>query len=238
MVPPPKLDETTQVWVIDIPAARPEADDLGSMIDKAVAHIATDGGGTTHLWLHEVSDPTDHVAHGRGFVGFRDLWQLQCPLPAARSTIDTRAFTLADAEALVGVNNRAFSWHPEQSGMTVESLTASTTEPWFNAEGFRLLERNDELIGFCWTKVHNNTDPVLGEIYVIAVDPSAHGQGLGTPMTLAGLDWLSDQGITTAMLYVESDNDAANATYRRIGFTHHHTDRAYALEVLPSSAIK
>ena len=115
--------------------------------------------------------------------------------------------------------------------MTRESLEATMTEPWFNADGFRLYERDGELLGFCWTKVHADMDPVHGEIYVIAVDPSAHGQGLGTPMTLAGLDWISDQGIEHALLYVESDNDPANATYRKIGFRHYRTDRAYNLTI-------
>lgn len=145
--------------------------------------------------------------------------------------MQTRAFTHADADALVQVNNRAFSWHPEQSGMTRESLEATMAEPWFNADGFRLFERDGEMLGFCWTKMHNDMDPVHGEIYVIAIDPSVHGQGLGTPMTLAGLDWISDQGLEHALLYVESDNDAANATYRKIGFTHFRTDRAYNLTV-------
>ena len=46
-------------------------------------------------------------------------------------------------------------------------------------------------------------------------------------MTLAGLEWLAEQGITLANLYVESDNDPANATYQRLGFHHHATNRAY-----------
>ena len=96
--------------------------------------------------------------------------------------------------------------------------------------GFRLLDDNDALIGFCWTKIHRGTEPDLGEIYVIAIDPSRHGQGLGKPMTLAGLEWLAEQGLTVGMLYVESDNDPANATYTSIGFRRHHTDRAYVLE--------
>ena len=32
------------------------------------------------------------------------------------------------------------------------------------------------------------------------------------------------------MLYVESDNDPANATYVGLGFVRHHTDRAYRLD--------
>ena len=93
----------------------------------------------------------------------------------------------------------------------------------------------------CFTKVTNSSDsagprsiatpiPNLGEIYVIAIDPSRHGKGLGKPMTLAGLAWLADHGLEHGMLYVESDNDPANATYAAIGFSRHHTDRAYELE--------
>ena len=36
------------------------------------------------------------------------------------------------------------------------------------------------------------------------------------------------------MLYVESDNDPANATYAAIGFSRHHTDRAYELGAMTS----
>jgi len=142
----------------------------------------------------------------------------------------------------VSVNNRAFSWHPEQSGLTAADVEKSMKEPWFDSDGIRLLHIEGRLAGFCWTKVHAGTvlpntdhprtDRRVGEIYVIAIDPDFHGRGLGAPMTLAGLDWLADQGMVTGMLYVESDNAAANAVYRRLGFAHHHTDRAYR-RVLP-----
>jgi mycothiol synthase len=108
-------------------------------------------------------------------------------------------------------------------------------EPWFDADGFLLHERDGRLAGFCWTKVHPAEpalgDPPMGEIYAIAIDPDFHGQGLGGPMTLAGLAWLAAQGLTVGMLYVESDNHPAVRTYERIGFTVHHVDRAYTLDV-------
>ena len=66
-----------------------------------------------------------------------------------------------------------------------------------------------------------------------AFDPSMHGQGLGSPMTRAGLDWLAAQGIEHGMLYVESDNDPANRTYEKIGFHRHRTDRAYHRTIEP-----
>ncbi len=230
-----KFVEESDLWIIDVASATDDKNYLEEL-PQAIDRLAADGGGEVQLWIHEITDAADALARSLGAVAYRDLWQVRCPLPAARSSIQTRAFTVDDADALIGVNNRAFAWHPEQGSMTRESLDASMAEPWFDADGFRLYERDGELLGFCWTKVHADMDPVHGEIYVIAIDPSAHGQGLGTPMTLAGLDWISDQGIDQSLLYVESDNDPANATYRKIGFVHHHTDRAYNLTVAPASS--
>lgn len=225
-----KFVEESGHWIIDVASAVDDAP-IDVQVAQAVAEIADAGGGRVELWIHDVTDAADAFAQSLGAVAYRDLWQVRCPLPATRSTIATRGYLPTDADALIGVNNRAFAWHPEQSGLTRERLAATMAEPWFDPDGLRLFERDGELLGFCWTKLHHDMDPVHGEIFVIAVDPSAHGQGLGTPMTLAGLDWIADQGIEHALLYVESDNDPANATYRKIGFTHHRTDRAYNLDV-------
>ena len=219
-------DGDTNRWTIDISHER-DGIDVAGALHGALADIAHAGGGDAELWIHAVDDTADAAAVAVGFVAFRDLWQLRCPLPAEPSTIETRAYTDADADAMIGVNNRAFSWHPEQSGLNREHLAATMSEDWYDPEGFRIHERDGEIVGFCWTKSHRDEDPVLGEIFVIAVDPSAHGQGLGSPMTRAGLDWLAAQGIDHGMLYVESDNDPANRVYERIGFVHHRTERAY-----------
>lgn len=205
----------------------PGSDLSAAEVTAAITTLAANGATSIELWIHTVTDHADAVATELEFTAYRDLWQLRCPLPAEPSTIATRAFTTDDIDNFVKVNNRAFSWHPEQSGLTADAVRATMQEPWFNADGFRLYQPDDDLLGFCWTKIHADNEPVLGEIYVIAIDPSAHGRGLGGPMTLAGLDWLAAQGISHGMLYVESDNDPANATYRKLGFNHHHTDRAY-----------
>ena len=71
----------------------------------------------------------------------------------------------------------------------------------------------------------------MGEIYVVAVDPALQKQGLGVEITLAGLQWLSERGVATGMLYVEHDNVAALRTYESVGFQLHHVDRAYRCSV-------
>jgi mycothiol synthase len=212
-------------WTILVDDASPDfAAELEQVLDRHA-------DGTLQLWIRAVDDESDAAARRAGFVPYRDLWQLRCALPNEASGLATRAFTEGDLDDFVRVNNRAFHWHPEQGGLTADAVRATMTEPWFDADGFRLLHDDDgRLVGFCWTKIHADHDPPLGEIYVIAIDPDQHGRGLGKPMTLAGLEWLHAQGLEHGMLYVESDNDPANATYAALGFTRHHTDRAYRLE--------
>ena len=210
----------------DVARDKAAADQIQAIITDAEAEVSL------QLWIERATGDDDAFAADLGFRPYRDLWRMQRSLPANPSTIATRGFSPgADDDEFLRVNNRAFHWHPEQGGMTHRDLADRMAEGWFDAEGFRLHERDGRLAGFCWTKVHPNEDPPGGEIYAIAVDPDFHGQGLGKPMTLAGLDYLADQGLTVGFLYVESDNDPAVATYRSLGFDHHSTNRAYRLGV-------
>ena len=87
----------------------------------------------------------------------------------------------------MAVNNRAFATHPEQGGWSVEELVEREQEEWFDPAGLLLYEVDGRLAGSCWTKIHRDTDPPLGEIYVISVNPDFQGRGLGRSLTVAGL---------------------------------------------------
>ena len=103
---------------------------------------------------------------------------------------------------------------------------------WVDLEGFLVADdpSGSGLIGSCWTKMHRSHVPVLGEIYVISVDPRHHGQGWGRSLTVAGLTHLAALGITVGMLYTDATNVAAVALYRSLGFTVDHIDRSYRRE--------
>lgn len=182
-----------------------------------------------------------------GLVRVRELYQMRRNLPLPDDLIDdlvegaqhleVRAFRPGvDDEGFLRVNNRAFSWHPEQSDWGPAQLATRMTEPWFDADGFLIHESPAagdgalRIDGFCWTKIHPPTaeDPALGEIYVIAADPDTRGSGLGRALTVAGLAWLTSAGLEVAMLYTEADNAPAVSLYERLGFVVHHSDAAYA----------
>jgi mycothiol synthase len=178
--------------------------------------------GAERLELEAADAGTVHedMAEAHGLRLRRELLRMQCDLPIDLPwSIDVRPFRVGEDEAAwLEVNNRAFAWHPEQADMTLEALRAREAEPWFDPDGFLLHERDGRLAGFCWTKVHDDERPRLGEIYVIGVDPDFHGQGLGRQLVLAGLAWLADAGLRDGLLYTEADNAPAVAIYESIGF--------------------
>lgn len=218
-------------WTLEVPQPRDQtalSDALSSALDDLRSKPES-SDTKVQLWLPEVHDAEDDIVGSLGFVPYRDLWQLQIDLPSRRTDLVVRGYTPDDADDFLRVNNRAFHWHPEQGGMTPEDLASKQAESWYDPDGFLLHHRGGELAGFCWTKVHTDMEPAMGEIYAIAIDPDFQGIGLGRALTLSGLTHMGDTGITRAMLYVESDNHSANAIYEVAGFRYHHTNRAYAL---------
>jgi mycothiol synthase len=225
-----RANESAAVELVVHPDRRRDLPELGvELLRAALGAIAADGGGTVRWWVAEPSATHVAVASAIGLVPGRELHQLRRPLPAGIPfELDTRPFEVGrDEEAWLAVNNRAFADHGEQGGWDLETIHRRETEAWFDPSGFLLHERDGRLAGFCWTKVHRDATPALGEIYVIAVDPDYHGLGLGRALTLAGLDHLAGRGIATGMLYVDADNTAAMAMYERLGFGIHRTDRAF-----------
>jgi mycothiol synthase len=233
-----QVSRGSRSWALDLvvdPHHRYDALAIGpEMLGASLDLVAGEGGGHVHLWVHQPTAAHDAMAEAVGLGRGRDLLQLRCDLPLASGAagLEVRAFRPGvDEEAWLEVNNRAFDWHPEQGGWDLDTLAAREAEPWFDPEGFLLHERDGRLAGFCWTKVHADRQPPLGEIYVVAVDPDFQGLGLGRRLTVAGLDWLAGRGLTVGMLYVDAANTAARALYDDLGFALDHVDRAYVGDV-------
>jgi mycothiol synthase len=234
----PVVDEVSDGHYAVELAVDPDADDpaglADALLEAAIALVVRCGGGSLRLWSPGATADDDRRARTYGLRRERDLIQMRCLLPldpAVRGShplLTTRPFRSgADDQAWLVVNNRAFGDHPEQGHWDLAELHARLLEPWFDPDGLLLVEENGRLAGSCWTKVHADTEPPMGEIYVIAIDPDFQGRGWGRALTEAGLDWLAGQGLTVGMLYVDADNAAAVSLYRSMGFIDHHTDRAY-----------
>jgi mycothiol synthase len=204
---------------------------LGRSLAIAAGAVAADQGVPLRLWAHGDHPGAAELARSLGLTRARVLHQLRrslltpVPEPALPAGVVLRAFRPGvDEEAWLAVNARAFADHPEQGGWTLADLRLRMSEPWFDPAGFLLAVRGEEVLGFHWTKVHS---PAIGEVYVLGVDPDAHGLGLGTALTLAGLRHLRSLGLPESMLYVDDSNTAAVTLYTRLGFTRWSTDVSY-----------
>ena len=187
-----------------------------------------------------------------GFELSRSLWQmrrsLHAPLPAVSlpEGVAVRTFQAGrDDEAWVRVNAAAFRAHPEQGHWTVDDLHRRMREPWFDPEGFFLAHRGDDLVGLpldegprrrraptthpAGPHAHegHGHDPI-GEVYVVGVAPGETGTGLGKALTVTGLRHLRHRGLPSAMLYVDSDNEAAIGLYTKLGFIRWETDLMFS----------
>ncbi|MGH9097535.1 MAG: mycothiol synthase [Acidimicrobiales bacterium] len=208
---------------------------LGAAVEEAGHLAGSRRPRTLRYWASHANQQDDRLAAAHGLRPERDLIQLRRPLPIedSRPKVVTRAFIPGeDEEAWLAVNNRAFATHPEQGNWTLATLVEREAEPWFDPVGFRLYQQDGRLAASCWTKVHADTSPPMGEIYVISVDPDFQGQGLGRALTVAGLDSLAAAGLRVGMLYVDGDNPALSL-YRSMGFVEDHTDRSYVRSVGP-----
>jgi mycothiol synthase len=202
------------------------------------ALLAGASGHGIRLWAHGELPGAVALAEAAGFTRFRALLRLRMPLagvPAgdqpAPVGVSIRTFRPgADEEAWLAVNRRAFAHHPEQGSWTMADLRLRESESWFDPGGFFLAERDGQLAGFHWTKVHpdggDNGAPI-GEVYVVGVDPGQQGGGLGRVLTLAGLSHLRRLGLADVMLYVDESNTAAVRMYTALGFTLWSTDVMY-----------
>lgn len=231
----PRDGAWTMQVVVDPAARTADRAVARRLVTQATGIVGAAGGGRLDWWVAQPEPADDAVATSSGLMVGRTLHQMRRTLPAdSRASVATRPFRVGidDAE-WVAVNNRAFAGHPEQGNWTVETLQQRRAAEWFDADGFRLHEIDGRIAAFCWTKIHPAPNPGErdGEIYVIGVDPDFQGLGLGRQLTLAGLDWLADHGITRGLLYVDGDNAAAVGLYHALGFLITRTDRAYVMDV-------
>lgn len=228
----------------------------GAVLDQALRETS----GRLDMWAHGEFAAASALATSRGFRKVRSLYRMrrtllgELPLAPLPGGVEIRNFDPAtDTDEWLALNAAAFAELPDQGSWTRRDLAMRQREDWFDPAGFLLAQAvnadgsSGGLAGFHWTKVHRHdgahetdTDTdgqgahahgPIGEVYVLGIAPDWHGQGLGRALTVLGMKHLKDQGLTEIMLYVDSSNAAAIATYERLGFIRYERDVLFASPV-------
>jgi GNAT superfamily N-acetyltransferase len=145
-----------------------------------------------------------------------------------------RLYRPRDEQAVVGLSLRAWGpvfeaaeqvvgrelfarirgdWRAGQADDVRETLADPAQRVW-------VAQLSDKtVVGFVAVRLAR--DSGVGEIGMVAVDPSAQGRGIGTALTERATDWLKASGMTIAM--IETGGDPGHATarhlYERAGYT-------------------
>jgi mycothiol synthase len=209
-------------WAVES-VVDPARSDGPAILALLLAEVMAALPGTAPVtWWAWRPDELEHAADAR-YPEHRSLQQMARTLPVDAAVEVPDGVSLArfrpgvDDAAWLAANNAAFAGHPENGALDADDLALRMAQPWFDPEGFIVGWRGDDLIGFCWTKLHAEA---VGEIYIVGVVPAAQGIGLGRALVLAGLDDLvSRQRATTAMLWVGAEDRRAITLYERLGFS-------------------
>jgi mycothiol synthase len=184
------------------------------------------------VWAMGDTPAARALALGVGMVRERELLIMErrldekLPEPVIPPGVQIRTFVPGqDEREWLRVNAAAFASHPEQALIDLDDLKDRMAESWFDARGFFVATQDGSMIGFHWTKQHQDQ---LGEVYVLGIAPWAARRGLGKALLLTGLRWLQQQGNSRVKLYVESDHRAAIELYLTYGFATASRDVMYA----------
>ena len=143
------------------------------------------------------------------------------PIPQNPHSFSIRTFNPStDKTQWLELNNTIFARHPDQGNWAMADLENRMAEHWFDAAGFFLVVEAETIIGFCWTKIHDefvNQDPI-GELYVVGVHPEHAHKGIGRAVSIAAINYLVGKGLKQSMLYVDADNEKGLGLYKSLGF--------------------
>lgn len=137
-----------------------------------------------------------------------------------------RGYGPDDEESVVGLSLRAWApvfaslervlghsisvrlhgdWQPYQESAVRGVLADPDVDVW-------VAEAERGVVGFVAVTLHR--ERLMGEIFMLAVDPDDQDRGLGTVLTEFATNWLRDAGMRVAM--VETGGDAGHAPARHV----------------------
>jgi mycothiol synthase len=199
---------------------------------KLLRQLIMESSSPLRVWAMGDTPAARALATAVGMARQRELLIMErrldgeLPEPVVPAGVQIRTFVPGqDEQQWLRVNAAAFTDHPEQAMIDLDDLEDRMAEPWFDPMGFFVATRDGAMIGFHWTKQHQDQ---LGEVYVLGIAPSEARRGLGKALLLTGLRWLQQQENSRVKLYVEADHQAAIELYLTYGFTTVSRDVMYA----------
>ncbi|MFC1912935.1 GNAT family N-acetyltransferase [Chloroflexota bacterium] len=156
----------------------------------------------------------------RRFFHLRLSMAKVCRQDMEQAALGCHQLQRGEEDKLTQIQNRSFAGVWGYNPNTVAAITYRTSL--CNPQDIVLTCNGDKVTGYCWTEITDDEETASGarkgRIFMLGVDPTYRGKGVGKKALLAGLAHLQDKGLTVAELTVDSKNKVACALYRMVGF--------------------
>jgi mycothiol synthase len=139
----------------------------------------------------------------------------------SRKIFHIRPFKSGEEDRLAFIQNWAFGSTWGYSSNTIQDIIDRTALPNFSPQDVLFAFDGEKIVGYCWTMIsppNRFSFRSFGRVYMIGVDPENQGRGIGKQLLLTGLSCLNGKGIYMVDLTVDSENKAAFALYKSVGF--------------------
>ncbi|MCL0028983.1 GNAT family N-acetyltransferase [Dehalococcoidia bacterium] len=195
-----------------------------TLVARAIEHSRELDARVLHIQASRNSAVERHILESLGFSQAKEYWQMQweageLPLASLPPGFELRSFRLdRDESALTKIQNETFSDNWGFCPNTVDEIAARVRLKTNVPEGILFITDNGAPAAYNWTHRNENSHGMLGFIGMTGVHPKYRGEGLGTAVVVAGLEYLRSEGIATVELEVDSQNPPARALYLKLGF--------------------
>jgi mycothiol synthase len=182
-------------------------------LDMLIAE--THAGGRHFLQRHDFS-----AVH---YGWLMRLPQLEgVPAPQWPPGYGMRTFVVnRDEQATAELENTCFGDEWEYTPEDVGEIEGFVRSPSFRPDGVIFAVHHGELVGECWSWIDDDriaeTGERQGDVWSLCVHPEHRGRGLGRALLLAGLQWLKQQGMTSALGGVDGANERGQHLYKSVG---------------------
>ena len=184
------------------------------------------GANVAHVNITEDNVAAKSVLSKLGFECARRFLELRLNMTEVswqdidQAALGCRYLQRGEEDKLTQIQNRSFAGIWGYNPNTVEEIIYRTNLSNCSPEDVVLTCDEDKVIGYCWTGItyETPTRKRKGQIRMLGVDPDYRGRGVGKNVLLVGLAHLKSKGIRVTELTVDSENKAACALYKSIGF--------------------
>jgi len=185
------------------------------------------GARVVHVNIMEDNAVTKRVLSRLGFSLVRRFLELRLDMAKVseqdieQAALECRHLQAGEEVKLTRIQNRAFAGTWGYNPNTVDEVTYFINSSSYSPEDVVLTCDGDKVVGYCWIGIAcegGATSERRGRIFMLGVDPDYRGKEIGKRVLLAGLARLKSKSLQVAELTVDSENKAACALYKSIGF--------------------